>query len=136
MCIVFQIRLNRLQWCNGYIASLPRWRPRFDSRGRKYFYVFLLTPFLFYMFCNTSLVAFYIKFNVLAKSSHQPLFINFQTQMHYHSCGYRYAVMSDMLINKVFNKIHKFVQPFVEVKVSISLLILKAGSCIQRYFMP
>ena len=29
----------------------------------------------FYKFCNKSLVAFYIKFNALAKSSHQPLFI-------------------------------------------------------------
>ena len=42
MYIVFPIRFNRLQWCNGYLASLPRWRPRFDSRGRKYFFVFNL----------------------------------------------------------------------------------------------
>ena len=44
------------------------------------------------------LVAFFIKFNTLAKSSHQPLFINFQIQTHYHSYCYirRYAVMSDI----------------------------------------
>ena len=85
MYIVFPIRFNRLQWCNGYLASLPRRRPRFDSRGRKYFFVFSLIFPIFYIFCNKSLVAFYIKFNALAKSSHQP---------HYHSYGYRYAVMS------------------------------------------
>ena len=77
MYIVFPIRFNRLQWCNGYIASLPRWRPRFDSRGRKYFFVFNLIFPIFYIFCNKSLVAFYIKFNALAKSSHQPLFFFF-----------------------------------------------------------
>ena len=108
MYIVFQIRFNRLQWCNCYFASLPHWRPRFDSRGRKYCFVFLLFPFFIYIFCNRSLVAFYIKFNALAKSSHQPLFINCQIQTHYHSNGYirRYAIMSDILINKVFNIIH------------------------------
>ena len=31
MYIVFPIRFDRLQWCNGYLASLPRWRPRFVS---------------------------------------------------------------------------------------------------------
>ena len=36
----------------------------------------LFSPF-FYIFCNKSLVAFYIKFNALAKSSHQPLFFFF-----------------------------------------------------------
>ena len=47
-------------------------------------------------------------FNVLAKSSHQPLFINFHIQTHHHSYGYirKYEVMSDILISKVFNKIH------------------------------
>ena len=74
MYIVFPIRFNRLQWCNGYLASLLRWRPRFDSRGRKYFFVFNIIFPIFYIFCNKSLVAFYIKFNTLAKSSHQPLF--------------------------------------------------------------
>ena len=34
----------------------------------------LFFPF-FYIFCNKSLVAFYIKFNALAKSSHQPHFL-------------------------------------------------------------
>ena len=88
MYIVFPTRLNRLQWCNGYLASLPRWRPRFDSRRRKYFFVFNLIFPIFYSFCNKSLVAFYIKFNALAKSSHQPhyiyiyiyIYINFQIQ--------------------------------------------------------
>ena len=37
MYIVFPIRFNRLQCCNGYLASLPRWRPRFDSHRRTYF---------------------------------------------------------------------------------------------------
>ena len=73
--IVFPIRFNRLQWCNGYLASLPRWRPRFDSLWRKYFFVFNLIFPIFYSFCNKSLVAFYIKFNALAKSSRQPLFL-------------------------------------------------------------
>ena len=107
---------------------------------------------ILYIYCKKSLVAFYIKFNALANSSHQPLFINFQVQTHCQSYGYKYAVMSDILISKLFNKIHsiticanahwhlvllrshfaKFVQPVFEVKVSniphsISLLILKAG---------
>ena len=38
------------------------------------FFVFNLIFPIFYSFCNKSLVAFYIKFNALAKSSHQPLF--------------------------------------------------------------
>ena len=59
MYIVFPIRFNHLQWCNGYLASLPRWRPKFDSRGRKYFFVFNLIFPIFYIFCNKSLVAFY-----------------------------------------------------------------------------
>ena len=81
MYIVFPIRFNLLQWCNGYLANLPRWRPRFDSRGRKSFSVFSLIFPIFYIFCNKSLLTFYIKFNTLAKSSHQPLFfINFQIQ--------------------------------------------------------
>ena len=67
------IMLNRLQWFNGYLASLQRWRLRFDSHGRKYFFVFTLIFPIFYIFCNKNLVAFYIKFNALAKSSHQPL---------------------------------------------------------------
>ena len=51
----------------------------------KYFFVFNLIFPIFYSFCNKSLVAFYIKFNALAKSFHQPLFyiyiyINFQIQ--------------------------------------------------------
>ena len=75
MYIVFPIKFNRLQWCNGYLASLLRWRPKFDSRWRKYFFVFNLTFPIFYIFCNKSLAAFYIKFNALAKSSHQPLFL-------------------------------------------------------------
>ena len=102
MYIVFPIRFNRLQWCNGHFASLPRWRPKFDSRGRKYFFVFNLICPIFYIFCNKSLVKFYIKFNALAKSSHQPLFIflfiyflfiNFQiqtalSQLRLRICGY------------------------------------------------
>ena len=86
MYIVFQIRFNRLQWCNGYLASLPRWRSGFVSRERKYF--FRLQSYFphFYIFCNKNLVAFYIKFNALAKS--------FKSKPHYHSYGYRYAVMS------------------------------------------
>ena len=72
MYIIFPIRFYWLQWCNGYFASLPRWRPRFDSRRRKYYFVFNLIFPIFYSFCNKSLVAFYIKFNALAKSSHQP----------------------------------------------------------------
>ena len=51
------------------------------------FIVFNLIFPIFYSFCNKSLVAFYIKFNALAKSSHQPLFfffiyiyLNFQIQ--------------------------------------------------------
>ena len=75
MNIVFPIRFNRLQWCN--LTSLPCWRPKFDSRGRKYFFVFNLIFPIFYILCNKSLVAFYIKFNALAKSSHQPLFFFF-----------------------------------------------------------
>ena len=75
MYIVFPVRFNRLHWCNGFLASLPRWRPRFDSRGRKYFFVFNhIFPFFFCIFCNKNLVAFYIKFNALAKSPHQPFF--------------------------------------------------------------
>ena len=74
MYIVFPIRFNPLQWCNGYLARLPRWRPRFDFHWRKYFFVFNLIFPIFYSFCNKSLVAFYIKFNALAKRSHQPLF--------------------------------------------------------------
>ena len=81
MYIVFPIRFNRLPWCNDYLASLPSWRPRFDSRGRKYFFVFNFIFPIFYIFYNKSLVAFYIKFNALAKSSHQTFFfINFQIQ--------------------------------------------------------
>ena len=77
MRIVFSIRFSRLQWCNGYLASLPRWGPRFDSHGRKYFFVFNLIFPIFYIFCNKTLVAFYIKFNALAKRSHQPRFFFF-----------------------------------------------------------
>ena len=77
MFIVFPIRFNRLQWCNGYLTSLPRWRPRFDSHGRKYFFVFNFIFPIFYIFCQKNLVAFYIKFNALAKSSYQPLFFFF-----------------------------------------------------------
>ena len=73
MYIVFPLRSNRLQWCNGYLATLPRWRPWFGSRRRKYFFVFNLNFPISYIFCNKNLVAFYIKFNALAKSSHQPL---------------------------------------------------------------
>ena len=57
-------------------------------------------PFLLYVFCIKSLEAFYIKFNALAKSSHQPLFINFQIQTNYHSSYdyiHRYVVMTDIL---------------------------------------
>ena len=61
MYIVFPIWCNRLQWCNGYLACLPRWRPRFDSQGRKYFFVFNVIFSIFYIFCNKNLVAFYIK---------------------------------------------------------------------------
>ena len=71
MYIVFPTKFNRLQWFNGYLASLPHWRPRFDSRGRKYFFVFNLIIPIIYIFCNKNLVAFYIKFNALAKSSQQ-----------------------------------------------------------------
>ena len=131
MYIVFPIRFNRLQWCNRYLASLSRWRPRFDSRGRKYFFVFnLIFPILYILF-NKSLVVFYIKFNALAKSSHQPpffLYINFQIQ----------TALSQLWLQiygyVIFLSSHfaKFVYPFFEVKVSNiphskSLLILKAG---------
>ena len=105
MYIVFPVRFNRLQWCNGYLASLPRWRPRFGSRGSKYFFVFNLIFSIFYIFCNKNLAAFFIKFNALAKSSHQPLsfffffffflflYINFQiqtalSQLWLQICGY------------------------------------------------
>ena len=54
--------------------------------------------FPFFIFCNKSLVAFYIKFNALAKSSHHPLFfslffLNFQiqtalSQLLLQICGY------------------------------------------------
>ena len=76
--------------------------------GNKFSYSILFFPFFFIcIFCNKSLVAFYIKFNALVKSSYQPLFfINFQIQTHYHSYGYRYAVMSEILISKVFDKTH------------------------------
>ena len=77
MYIVFPLSFNRLQWCNGYLASLPCWRPRFDSHGRKYFFVFNLIFPIFYIFCNKNLIAFYIKLNALAKSSHQPFFFFF-----------------------------------------------------------
>ena len=83
---IFPLRFNRLQWCNGYLVSLPHWRPRLDSRGRKTFFVFNLIFPIFYIFCNKSLVAFYIKFNALAKSSHFffiiiiIIIINFQIQ--------------------------------------------------------
>ena len=77
MYIVFPIKFNCLQWCNGYLASLPGWRPRFDSRGRKYFFVFNLIFPIFYTFCNNSLVAFYIKFNALAKFSPATFFFFF-----------------------------------------------------------
>ena len=40
---------------------------------------------IIYIYCNKSLVAFYINFNALAKIPRQPLFINFQIQTHYHS---------------------------------------------------
>ena len=40
----------------------------------KYFFVFSLIFPILYIFFNKSLVAFYTKFNALAKSSHQPLF--------------------------------------------------------------
>ena len=56
----------------GYLASLPRWRPKFDSRRRKYFFVFNLIYPIFYIFCNKNLVPFYTKFHALAKCSHQP----------------------------------------------------------------
>ena len=97
MYIVFLVRFNRLQWCNGYLACLPRWRPKFDSRGRKYLFVFNLIFPIFYIFCKKSLVAFYIKYNALAKSSHQPFFfffffLNFQiqtlSQLWLQICGY------------------------------------------------
>ena len=103
MYIVFPMKFNRLQWCNGYLASLPRWRPKFDSRRRKYFFVFNLIFhiffFFFFFFCNKSFVAFYIKFNALAKSSHKPhyiyiyIYINFQiqtalSQLWLQICGY------------------------------------------------
>ena len=52
----------------------------------KYFFVFNLIFPIFYSFCNKSLVAFYLKFNALAKvlTSHFFffffLYINFQMQ--------------------------------------------------------
>ena len=59
------------------------------------FFVFNLIFPIFYIFCNKNLVAFYIKFNPLAKSSHQPLFliINLQiqkalSQLWLQICGY------------------------------------------------
>ena len=60
------------------------------------FFVFNLIFSSFYIICNKSLVAFYIEFNALAKSSHQPLFffLIFKSKPHCHSYGYRYAVMS------------------------------------------
>ena len=61
----------------------------------------LFFPYFLYIFCNKSLVAFYIKFNALAKSSHQPhflffffffiyIYINFQIQtaLWLQICGY------------------------------------------------
>ena len=48
---------------------------------------------------------FYIKFNALAKSSHQPhFFFNFKSKRIITVNWY--AVMSDILTSKVFNKIH------------------------------
>ena len=132
MYIVFPIRFNRLQWCNVYLASLPRWRTRFDSHGRKYFFVFNLIFPIFYIFCNKNLVEFYIKFNALAKSSHQPLFffffINFQTQT---ALSQLWLQISGYVIF-LSSHLAKFVRPFYEVKVSNiphskSLLILKSG---------
>ena len=51
--------------------------------GNSFFDFNLIFP-IFYIFCNKSLVPFYIKLNALAKRFHQPLFfyiyINFQVQ--------------------------------------------------------
>ena len=65
--------------------------------GNKFSSSILLFPFFIYF--NKNLVAFYIKFNALTKSSHQPLFfflyiyINFQiqtalSQLWLQICGY------------------------------------------------
>ena len=126
MIIIFPIRFNRLQWCNDYLDSLPRWRFTFDSRGRKYFFLFNLIFPIFYLFCNKSSVPFYIKFNALAKSSHQPLLYFFKSKTHYHSYGYRYAVMSDILITKVFKK-HS--QHYIMRKCALTPHFLKFAFC-------
>ena len=94
MYIVFQIRFNRLQWCNGYLTSLPCWQPRFDSRGRKYFSSSYFSHLFLYIL-QKSLVAFYIKLNALGKSSHQPLFMNVQIHTHYHSYDYMVLKTND-----------------------------------------
>ena len=131
MYIVFPIRFNRLQWCNGYLANLPRWRPRFGSHGRKYFLVFNLIFPIFYIFCNQNLVAFYIKFNALAKSSHQPLFI------YIYKFSNPNRIITVMVTDMRLCHFFKFTfcqicTAIFEVKVSNiphskSLLILKAG---------
>ena len=107
MYIVFPIRFNvsssvmvtLLVFHAGDPGSIPMEGNIFSSSV-------LFSHFLFIL--QQSLVAFYIKFKSLDKSSHQPLFFLqiFKSKTYYHSYGYRYAVMSDILISKVFNKIH------------------------------
>ena len=92
MYIVFPIRFNRgvmvilLVFHAGDPGSIP-------LEGNIFSFSILFSPF-FYIFCNKSLVAFYIKFNALAKSFHQPLFfINVQiqnalSQLWLQICGY------------------------------------------------
>ena len=106
MYIVFQIRFNVSSGVMVILRVLHADDPGSSPMEGDIFLSSYFHHFYIYIFYNKSLVAFYIKFNALAKSSHQPLFINFQIQTHYHSYGYRYAVMSDILISKVFNKIH------------------------------
>ena len=120
MYIVFPIRFNRLQWCNGYLASLPRWRPRFDSCGRKYFFVFNLIFPIFYIFCNKNLVAFYIKFNALAKSSHQPL----ESGIH---------VFSGVLCRNAWNSaIHLFIIWFTDILANFDIQT-ELQDCLYEY---
>ena len=100
MYILFPIRFYRLHWCNGYLASLPRWRPRFDSRGRKYFFVFnLIFPiFLYILQQEFSSVLHKIqrtsqKFSPAAFFLFIYFFINFQiqtalSQLWLQICGY------------------------------------------------
>ena len=150
MYIVFPLRFHRLQWCNGYLASLPRWRPGFDSRGRKYFFVFNLFPF-FYIFCNKNLIAFYIKFNALAKSSHQPLFFSILFYLFIYLFFYNFSnqncIITSMVTDMRLCHFFKFAfcqicvaifwnQSFQHTPLKILVNFWKRGTCIQQCFVP